>query len=325
MDGQVYNTTGDLTPTNSLSLTTNWSYTSEAYGATYTVATDFYYSYESDMTYSGASSQGTKVYSDGTEISKILYTYVIPSYTVDVTYTDTSTIVYNQPSMQGTATYFLVRSPGGVVFRVLGSASEGRLTASNYFTRFKVLSSSTATDTGLCSSTATTASSYETNLFTTYDSTLYNEQLTANGWSSTGAITPEGAASCYEITLTAHHNKSSAAETCTNNGVQLADARVACVGAMFGAGTDGMLDACVLDWCSFAGNGKIVEQYFIEAQWAAMLDSQFLVSEYSSAAQTDMTQIVQSMVQDVSGYTVETLIADTEAVEAYELVREYHC
>ena len=331
---------GDLqslvaTPETTVSLQADWTYT--AYDTTYSMTGTLVYAFSSDMTYAGAAGVGTKTI-DGIQYSKIVYTYNVAPYNVAVVpSTGGTTSTYSIDGFSGTATYLLVKSAGGVVFRVLGGLSSGSLTANNYLTRFKVLdtSNNTSASTGYCKDQTTAATTFGDNLFTEYDNdnTEYQKLLTGNGWNSTGGVLPSGAAACYDNSYTKVRRsgrRSTASEICVNNGFNVTDAQTACVGVMFGAGTDGILDACISDWCAFGGSGLILEQYFVEARIDAQIDSQFIVSSFDETPEPiQVTQLSQSMQITLANVTATSFNSNTvESIaqrSALELVRTCHC
>ena len=315
MDGTTHTTVTGVTKSSIFTTQPSWSYDSTSYQATYT-APAISYSFESDMTFPGI---GTTCYDGGTgddcvggtQIAKIIFTYAVPDYVVTIAYTDPgmSGATYNQPGFTGTSTYFFVKSPDGVRFRVLGGASADSLTASDYITRFKVLgdSADAAATTGLCdseSATSTSTESWTSNTFTTNDGTSYNGLLTANGWNAQGGANSDGAAACFSYSSRRADGgrRSTASEVCTNNGAILEDARAACVGALSGGGSEGMLESCVYDWCSFKGSGKILEQYFIEKKMSDLIDSTLLVSNYDQSVVTTALEIIQVLIMSIPGF-----------------------
>jgi len=297
----------------------DWTYT--AYDTTYSMTGTLVYAFSADMTYAGANGVGTTIL-DGIQYSKIVYTYDVTPYNVAVVpSTGGTTSTYSIDGFSGTATYLLVKSAGGVVFRVLGGLSSGSLTASNYLTRFKVLdtSNNTGVSTGYCKDQTTAATAFGDNLFTEYDNTEYQKLLTGNGWNSTGGVLPSGAAACYDNSYTKARRsgrRSTASEICVNNGFNVKDAQTACVGVMFGAGTDGILDACISDWCAFGGSGLILEQYFVEARIDAQIDSQLIVSSYGVAAPVEVTQVSQTIIFALPNVTITSFNLNTETAIA---------
>jgi len=269
--------------------------------STYT-GSEYIYSAHSDMTYP---STGTVCYgtdgitldttlgvdcTGGTQVSKIMYTYWVQSYTVTVATVGSDDYTYTQPAFSTKVTYFLVRTPDGVVFRVRGAESDGQLTAGNYLTGLKILdnNATTASPEGLCQSdtglAGDTAASFTGNNFdTTYDTptaaNTYQGVLTANGWTSTGDVIQSAAAECFNDGTP--RSTSTDVVVCENNNVQLFEAQAACVGAMLGGGADEMLQSCIHDYCAFGGQGKIVESYIIEMKIAADVDVNYLVSTYT--------------------------------------------
>jgi len=269
--------------------------------STYT-GSEYIYSAHSDMTYP---STGTVCYgtdgitldttlgvdcTGGTQVSKIMYTYWVQSYTVTVATVGSDDYTYTQPAFSTKVTYFLVRTPDGVVFRVRGAESDGQLTAGNYLTGLKILdnNATTASPEGLCQSdtglAGDTAASFTGNNFdTTYDTptaaNTYQGVLTANGWTSTGDVIQSAAAECFNDGTP--RSMSTDEVVCGNNNVQLVEAQAACVGAMLGGGADEMLQSCIHDYCAFGGQGKIAESYIIEMKIAADVDVNYLVSTYT--------------------------------------------
>jgi len=319
VDGTIHTTESGVSKSSIYTTQSSWSYDSTPYQATYT-APAISYSFESDMTFPGI---GTTCYDGGTgddcvggtQIAKIIFQYAVPDYVVTIAYTDPgmSGATYNQPGFTGTATYFFVKSPDGVRFRVLGGASADSLTASDYLTRFKILgdSADAAATTGLCNSesaTSTSSESWTSNTFTTNDATSYNGLLTANGWNGQGGANSDGAAACfsYPSRRTDGGRRSTASEVCISNGASLEDARAACVGALSGGGSEGMLESCVYDWCSFKGSGKILEQYFIEKQVSDLIDSTLLVSNYEVPVFTTALEIIQAITMSIPGFATAT-------------------
>jgi len=307
------------TPETTVSQQSDWTYT--AYDTTYSMTGPLFYAFSADMTYAGANGVGTTIL-DGIQYSKIVYTYNVAPYNVAVVpSTGGTTSTYSIDGFSGTATYLLVKSAGGVVFRVLGGLSSGSLTASNYLTRFKVLdtSNNTGVSTGYCKDQTTAATAFGDNLFTEYDNTEYQKLLTGNGWNSTGGVLPSGAAACYDNSYTKARRsgrRSTASEICVNNGFNVKDAQTACVGVMFGAGTDGILDACISDWCAFGGSGLILEQYFVEARIDAQIDSQLIVSSYGVAAPVEVTQVSQTIIFALPNVTITSFNLNTETAIA---------
>jgi len=271
--------------------------------STYT-GSEYIYSAHSDMTYP---STGTVCYgtdgitldttlgvdcTGGTQVSKIMYTYWVQSYTVTVATVGSDDYTYTQPAFSTKVTYFLVRTPDGVVFRVRGTASDGQLTAGNYLTGLKILdNNATASPEGLCQSDTSlagdTAASFTGNNFyntawqynTPTAANTYQGVLTANGWTSNGDAIQSAAAECFNDGTP--RSTSTDAVVCENNNVHLFEAQAACVGAMLGGGADEMLQSCIHDYCAFGGQGKIAESYIIEMKIAADVDVNYLVSTYT--------------------------------------------
>jgi len=271
--------------------------------STYT-GSEYTYSAHSDMTYP---STGTVCYgtdgitldttlgvdcTGGTQVSKIMYTYWVQSYTVTVATVGSDDYTYTQPAFSTEVTYFLVRTPDGVVFRVRGTASDGQLTAGNYLTGLKILdNNATASPEGLCQSDTSlagdTAASFTGNNFyntawqynTPTAANTYQGVLTANGWTSDGDAIQSAAAECFNDGTP--RSTSTDVVVCENNNVQLFEAQAACVGAMLGGGADEMLQSCIHDYCAFGGQGKIAESYIIEMKIAADVDVNYLVSTYT--------------------------------------------
>lgn len=327
---------GKSTRYSSIATATGFTYTA-AWGATYT-GSSYQYGFSSDMTYP---SDGTTCYEGtgtdcdgGTQVSKIMYAYWVGNYTVTVATTGSDDYTYTQPSFTMDVTYFLIRSPDGVVFRVRGGASDGQLTAGNYLTGLKVLGN--ATDEGLCQSdttnAGTTAAGFTNNNFDTsmeYDTATvantYSGVLAANGWSSNGAVIPAAAAECFDDGTP--RSVSTDEVVCTSNGVQLTEARAACVGAMLGGGANEMLQSCIHDYCAFAGQGKIIESYITEMKIAADVDANYLVSTYTVPTVT-VEQYSTEVIVNLAGITSpEQIMGDTEDAkmkkETLELVWGY--
>jgi len=319
----------------SIATATGFTYT--AWGATYT-GSSYQYGFSSDMTYP---SDGTTCYEGtgtdcdgGTQVSKIMYAYWVGNYTVTVATTGSDDYTYTQPSFTMDVTYFLIRSPDGVVFRVRGGASDGQLTAGNYLTGLKVLGN--ATDEGLCQSdttnAGTTAAGFTNNNFDTsmeYDTATvantYSGVLAANGWSSNGVVIPAAAAECFDDGTP--RSVSTDEVVCTSNGVQLTEARAACVGAMLGGGANEMLQSCIHDYCAFAGQGKIIESYITEMKIAADVDANYLVSTYTVPT-VEVEQYSTEVIVSLAGITSpEQIMGDTEDAkmkkETLELVWGY--
>merc|ERR1712086_83204 len=110
--------------------------------------------------------------------------------------------------------------------------------------------------------------------------------------------------------------RSTASEICVNNGFNVKDAQTACVGVMFGAGTDGILDACISDWCAFGGSGLILEQYFVEARIDAQIDSQLVVSSHVPPPPVQVTQLSQSIIFSLPNVTSTSFNLNTETAIA---------
>ena len=93
--------------------------------------------------------------------------------------------------------------------------------------------------------------------------------MAPNGWNADGTTVPGSAAACFGSNGAARRlgGRRTVAEdnaTCIGNGVDMEEGRAACVGAMGGGGSSGMLDACVSDWCSFGGDASIASSYTVE-------------------------------------------------------------
>lgn len=323
-DGTVqFGATSDSREFSSIATAIGFTYT--AWGATYT-GSSYKYGFSSDMTYP---SDGTICYqgtgadcTGGTQVSKIMYAYWVGNYTVTVATTGSDDYTYTQPSFTMDVTYFLIRSPDGVVFRVRGGASDGQLTAGNYLTGLKVLGNvETGGDAGLCQSDTTkagnTAAGFTNNNFDTlieYNTTTvantYSGVLAANGWSSNGVVIPAAVAECFDDGTP--RSMSTDEVVCTNNGVQLTEARAACVGAMLGGGANEMLQSCIHDYCAFAGQGKIMESYITEMKIAAGVDANYLVSTYT-APTVIVEQYSTEVIVNLAGITSpEQIMGDTE-------------
>jgi len=308
------------------SVASNWvgvvgAWTYDYDGSTY-AGTSYRYSAESDMSYPSA---GTYCYNSnnelvpdpatcvgGTQVSKITFSFVMEAYTVSVTpLVGGVTVTHIQPQIDTVLTYFLVRSPDGVVFRVLGGASDGGLTSANYLTRVKVLAAEDSSYTGLCtSSPVQTDVSWTSNSFVT-ESTAYENVLSANGWdSSTGDVlsigTDYSAAACFGEGLDASNPPDTATDVsdtqvCINNGVNIDEAKASCIGALLGNGTNQMLQSCIRDWCSFGGAGKITESYITEYRVGVDFDSLYLVETYVVPTVTAVEVVQTFTIISVSG------------------------
>jgi len=233
---------------------------------------------------------------------------------------------YTQPAFSTDVTYFLVRTPDGVVFRVRGAASDGQLTAGNYLTGLKILdnNATTASPEGLCQSDTSlagdTAASFTGNNFDNtwqYDTptaaNTYQGVLTANGWTSNGDAIQSAAAECFNDGTP--RSTSTDVVVCENNNVHLFEAQAACVGAMLGGGADEMLQSCIHDYCAFGGQGKIVESYIIEMKIAADVDVNYLVSTYTvpvTVVEKYTTTVVVNLVNVTSA---EEIMGDTPAAK----------
>ena len=265
--------------------------TSTDYNANYSFSKPAYFA-EGDMTYeyaSGGNETGTTIYPDGTQITKITYTMTYAGYDVNVTYDNSTGTNYNQDfnhvqaAFQKTVVYFLVRA-NDTVFRVSGMPSSDQVTAGDYFTQFKILSSSQGTK-GFCNdNTAATNLDWTSNDLTkALGTATYNTLLSATGWNSTGGQILNGPASCYAGTSTYTTRRTPSRTTsdmvCRNNNVSVEVAHAACVGALQGLEQDTknqMLASCVYDWCSFGALGDVVESYIIQATMFQKLDAGFL-------------------------------------------------
>jgi len=308
--------------------------------STYT-GSKYTYSAHSDMTYP---STGTVCYgtdgitldtdgdlgvdcTGGTQVSKIMYTYWVQSYTVTVATVGSDDYTYTQPAFSTDVTYFLVRTPDGVVFRVRGAASDGQLTAGNYLTGLKILdnNATTASPEGLCQSDTSlagdTAASFTGNNFVNtawqYDTptaaNTYQGVLTANGWTSNGDAIQSAAAECFNDGTP--RSTSTDVVVCDNNNVQLVEAQAACVGAMLGGGADEMLQSCIHDYCAFGGQGKIAESYIIEMKIAADVDVNYLVSTYTVPV-TVVEKYTTTVVVNLANITsAEEIMGDTPAAK----------
>jgi len=316
------------------------SYESSEYQASYTWS-EFSRAYIGDMTYAGSdpnweqfvesSFAGTTKYGDGTEVSKMTYTVYVQQYNVTVEYNSgLGGFTYEQPASETTMVYFLVRSPGNVVFRVLGLPSDstsGLLIGNNYLTQLKVLSTESGSK-GLCNgeAPATTKLSSTSNGFTGYDLNAYNTLVAANGWNlDTGGVITNGAASCFDNSYIQRRGRTIAtsSETCHNNAVNIEEAKAACIGAMASnaslAHSSGMLDDCVHDWCTFGGKGRIVESYIMQHAIIQSLDSRYLVTNYILPV-TQETKLQQKLaISPGNGYTCALFVADENMLEAWEM------
>jgi len=311
-----------------------WTYVYD--GSTY-AGTSYMYSLAADMSYP---SSGTYCYNDedvlqsstdcstGTQVSKITFSVVVEAYTVSVT-TSGVTVTYPQPKIETVLTYFLVRSPDNVVFRVLGGASDGGLTSGNYLTRVKILTTEESSYSGLCSSSTAAADvSWTSNQFSS--SNGYANVLSANGWDSvTGEVlsigTDYSAAACFGEGSTTSVTDT---QVCINNGVTIDEAKATCVGAMLGNGTffstNQMLQSCIRDWCSFGGAGKIAESYITEYRMGLDIDSLYLVTEYTVPTVTAIEVVQSFTITEVATSNGTALTPDEIMSSAYQYLRDMY-
>jgi len=281
------------------------TYPSTIYKANYSFSKPAYI-VRGDMTYEYAAATnatGTTIYPDGTQITKIIYTMDYAGYDVNVTYDNSTGTNYKQDfshvqaAFNKKVVYFMVRTKDAV-FRVSGMPSSDQVTARDYLTQFKILSSSQTT-TGFCNGDSAAANNLtwtSNDLTKALDTPNYNALLLNTGWNSTGGQILNGPASCYAGTSTYTTRRNPTRTTsdivCRNNNVSVEVAHAACVGALQGLeGNDNrMLDSCVYDWCSFGAMGDVTESYIIQATILNDLDTKFLTAELTAQPVTVDTQ-----------------------------------
>jgi len=256
-------------------------------------------------------------------VTELTYTFSMSAFSLSVTYANGHSWSWARPAYKYTYSYYIVESALGVIFRVASSQTD--VTALGYMLSayVKIPDSMLSSATGLCKgfdSTTQTPLSFTSNLF---ENASLQEALARNGWNADGTTVPGSAAACFGSNGASRRlgGRRTVAEdnaTCIGNGVDMEEGRAACVGAMGGGGSSGMLDACVSDWCSFGGDASIASSYTVEDVAVTSLDNTILTPNYVAPPPPPAIQITQSIYFIIpSMSSAAAFNADTAAQDAY--------
>merc|ERR1711865_611020 len=121
-----------------------------------------------------------------------------------------------------------------------------------------------------------------------FESTSWAATIEANGWNTDGTVkSGVSPANCFTASSSRRDfgfdefdefdspsRRTDSAETmCTQNGLDIEEARTDCVGTMQGEGQNGQMESCVSDWCALGGGTDVLQGYASEVVATQKLDA----------------------------------------------------
>merc|ERR1711865_842011 len=121
-----------------------------------------------------------------------------------------------------------------------------------------------------------------------FESTSWAATIKANGWNTDGTVkSGVSPANCFTASSSRRDfgfdefgefdspsRRTDSAETmCTQNGLDIEEARTDCVGTMQGEGQNGQMESCVSDWCALGGGTDVLQGYASEVVATQKLDA----------------------------------------------------
>jgi len=186
---------------------------------------------------------------------------------------------------------------------------------------------------GLCNGIDSTSSSplsfeaYAAN----FESTSWAATIEANGWNTDGTVkSGVSPANCFTASSSrrdfgfdefdefdSSSRRTDSAETmCTQNGLDIQQARTDCVGTMQGEGQNGQMESCVSDWCALGGGTDVLQGYASEVVATQKLDaaamgiytSDDVTSPSPTASDYDQAMMLLGFFGSIIGYLLVVIV-----------------